>query len=290
MATNITFVWNGLDRHGRKGQGEIVATSQALAKAQLRKQGITAKSVKKKSKPLFSTMGKGIKAADIAIFSRQMATMMKAGVPLVQSFEIVQEGLENPAMSKLVGEIKSEVSSGGGLAPALAKHPKHFDELFCNLVASGENSGTLEVMLDRVATYKEKTEALKAKIRKAMTYPIAVVTVAIVVTGVLLVKVVPTFAETFKGFGADLPAFTLFVLGISEFVQQWWLFIAVALVWAIWGYFQAIVRSSNGTVFQVALNQRLEPKKLKPGTRVALNQDTLAVIEVLHEAWPCVDL
>ena len=255
MATNITFVWNGLDRHGRKGQGEIVATSQALAKAQLRKQGITAKSVKKKSKPLFSTMGKGIKAADIAIFSRQMATMMKAGVPLVQSFEIVQEGLENPAMSKLVGEIKSEVSSGGGLAPALAKHPKHFDELFCNLVASGENSGTLEVMLDRVATYKEKTEALKAKIRKAMTYPIAVVTVAIVVTGVLLVKVVPTFAETFKGFGADLPAFTLFVLGISEFVQQWWLFIAVALVLAIWGYFQAIVRSSNfrGRVDSIAL-------------------------------------
>jgi len=255
MATNITFVWNGLDRHGRKGQGEIVATSQALAKAQLRKQGITAKSVKKKSKPLFSTMGKGIKAADIAIFSRQMATMMKAGVPLVQSFEIVQEGLENPAMSKLVGEIKSEVSSGGGLAPALAKHPKHFDELFCSLVASGENSGTLEVMLDRVATYKEKTEALKAKIRKAMTYPIAVIIVAIVVTGVLLVKVVPTFAETFKGFGADLPAFTLFVLGISEFVQQWWLFIAVALVLAIWGYFQAIVRSSNfrGRVDSIAL-------------------------------------
>ena len=255
MATNITFVWNGLDRHGRKGQGEIVATSQALAKAQLRKQGITAKSVKKKSKPLFSTMGKGIKAGDIALFSRQMATMMKAGVPLVQSFEIVQEGLENPAMSKLVGEVKSEVSSGGGLAPALAKHPKHFDDLFCSLVASGENSGTLEVMLDRVATYKEKTEALKAKIRKAMTYPIAVIIVAIVVTGVLLVKVVPTFAETFKGFGADLPAFTLFVLGISEFVQQWWLFIAVALVLAIWGYFQAIVRSSNfrGRVDSIAL-------------------------------------
>ena len=255
MATNITFVWNGLDRHGRKGQGEIVSTSQALAKAQLRKQGITAKSVRKKAKPLFSSVGKGIKAADIAIFSRQMATMMKAGVPLVQSFEIVQEGLENAAMSKLVGEIKSEVSSGGGLAPALAKHPKHFDELFCSLVASGENSGTLEVMLDRVATYKEKTEALKAKIRKAMTYPIAVIIVAIVVTGILLVKVVPTFAETFKGFGADLPAFTLFVLGISEFVQQWWLFMAVAIVLAIWGYFQAIVRSSNfrGRVDSIAL-------------------------------------
>lgn len=190
-------------------------------------------------------MGKGIKPADISIFSRQMATMMKAGVPLVQSFEIVQEGLENPAMNKLVGQIKSEVSAGGGLALALAKHPKHFDDLFCSLVASGENSGTLEVMLDRVATYKEKTEALKAKIRKAMTYPIAVVTVAIIVTGILLVKVVPTFAQTFKGFGADLPGFTLFVLGISEFMQEWWLIVAGAITLAIWGYFQAIQRSAT---------------------------------------------
>lgn len=190
-------------------------------------------------------MGKGIKPADIAIFSRQMATMMKAGVPLVQSFEIVQEGLESPAMNKLVGQIKSEVSAGGGLALALAKHPKHFDDLFCSLVASGENSGTLEVMLDRVATYKEKTEALKAKIRKAMTYPIAVVTVAIIVTGILLVKVVPTFAQTFKGFGADLPGFTLFVLGISEFMQEWWLIVAGAITLAIWGYFQAIQRSAT---------------------------------------------
>ena len=245
MATNITFVWSGLNKNGQKRQGEIVATSQALAKAQLRKQGISANSVKKKPKPLFTSMGKGIKPADIAIFSRQMATMMKAGVPLVQSFEIVQEGLENPAMNKLVGQIKSEVSAGGGLALALAKHPKHFDDLFCSLVASGENSGTLEVMLDRVATYKEKTEALKAKIRKAMTYPIAVVTVAIIVTGILLVKVVPTFAETFKGFGADLPGFTLFVLAISEFMQEWWLIVAGAITLAIWGYFQATQRSST---------------------------------------------
>jgi type IV pilus assembly protein PilC len=148
-------------------------------------------------------------------------------------------------MNKLVGQLKSEVSSGGGLAAALAKHPKHFDDLFCSLVASGENSGTLEVMLDRVATYKEKTEALKAKIRKAMTYPIAVITVAVVVTGILLVKVVPTFAETFKGFGADLPGFTLFVLGISEFMQQWWLFVAVGAGAAAWGVSQAIARSSN---------------------------------------------
>ena len=245
MAANTTFIWSGLNKNGQKGQGEIVAASQALAKAQLRKQGITAKSVKKKPKPLFSTFAKGVKASDIAIFSRQMATMMKAGVPLVQSFEIVQEGLENPAMNKLIGQIKSEVSAGGGLASALAKHPKHFDELFCSLVASGENSGTLEVMLDRVATYKEKTEALKAKIRKAMTYPIAVITVAIVITGILLVKVVPTFAQTFQGFGADLPAFTLLVMSISEFMQEWWLAVVVAITLAVWVYFQATLRSSK---------------------------------------------
>ena len=245
MATSTTFVWSGIDKNGRQNQGEIVAASQALAKAQLRKQGIAAKTVKKKAKPLFSVGAKKIKAGDIALFTRQMATMMKAGVPLVQSFDIVQEGLENEKMRSLVGEIKNEVSAGGGLAAALSKHPQYFDDLFCSLVASGENSGTLEVMLDRVATYKEKTEALKAKIRKAMTYPIAVIVVAIVVTGILLVKVVPTFAETFQGFGADLPAFTLFVLGISEFMQEWWFFFLLIIFAAIWGYSQAMLRSKG---------------------------------------------
>ena len=245
MATNNTFVWTGLDKNGRKNQGEITAASQALAKAQLRKQGITAKTVKKKPQPLFAMGGKKVKPADIAVFTRQMATMMKAGVPLVQSFEIVQEGLENNAMKGLVGEVKNEVSAGGGLASALAKHPKHFDDLFCSLVGAGEESGTLEIMLDRVATYKEKTEALKAKIRKAMTYPIAVIVVAIVVTGILLVKVVPTFAETFQGFGADLPGFTLFVLGISEFVQDWWFIMVLAIFAALYAYSQAMLRSKK---------------------------------------------
>lgn len=245
MATSNTFVWSGLDKNGRKNQGEIVAATQALAKAQLRKQGIAAKSIKKKSKPLFSFSKKKIKAADVAIFTRQMATMMRAGVPLVQSFDIVQEGLDNESMRDLVSEIKNEVSAGGGLAPALAKHPKYFDDLFCSLVGSGEDSGTLDVMLDRVATYKEKTEALKAKIRKAMTYPIAVIVVAIVVTGILLVKVVPTFAETFQGFGADLPGFTLFVLSISEFVQEWWFIMLLAVFVAAWGYSQAMLRSKG---------------------------------------------
>ena len=245
MATNNTFVWTGLDKNGRKNQGEITAASQALAKAQLRKQGIAAKTVKKKPQPLFAMGGKKVKPADIAVFTRQMATMMKAGVPLVQSFEIVQEGLENNAMMGLVGEVKNEVSAGGGLASALAKHPKHFDDLFCSLVGAGEESGTLEIMLDRVATYKEKTEALKAKIRKAMTYPIAVIVVAIVVTGILLVKVVPTFAETFQGFGADLPGFTLFVLGISEFVQDWWFIMVLAIFAALYAYSQAMLRSKK---------------------------------------------
>lgn len=243
MATDSTYVWNGLDKNGRKSQGEIVATSVALAKAQLRKQGVVPKRVKKKPKPLFSLGSKSIKPADIAIFTRQMATMMKAGVPLVQSFDIVAEGLDNEKMRALVTAIKNEVAAGGGFAASLAKHPKYFDELFCSLVASGESSGTLEVMLDRIATYKEKTEALKAKIKKAMTYPIAVVIVAIIVTGILLVKVVPQFAETFQSFGADLPSFTLFVLGLSNFAQDWWFIFLIGFIAAGWGYTQALQRS-----------------------------------------------
>ena len=245
MAAQNTFVWTGLDKNGRKNQGEIVAASQALAKAQLRKQGISAKTVKRKAKPLFSVGSKKIKSSDIAIFTRQLATMMKAGVPLVQSFDIVAEGLENEGMRELVTGIKTDVAAGGGLAASLAKHPKYFDELFCSLVGSGENSGTLEVMLDRVATYKEKTEALRAKIKKAMTYPIAVIVVAIVVTGILLVKVVPTFAETFKGFGADLPGFTLFVLRISEFMQAYWFIFLLGVMIAGWCYSQAMLRSKK---------------------------------------------
>ena len=244
MATDSVFVWSGLDKNGRKNQGEIVAASSALAKAQLRKQGVKAKSVKKKAKPLFSR-AKRIKPSDVAIFTRQLATMMKAGVPLVQSFDIVAEGLENESMRKLVIEIKNDVAAGGGLAASLQKHPKYFDNLFCSLVGSGENSGTLETMLDRVASYKEKTEALKAKIKKAMTYPIAVIVVAVVVTGILLVKVVPTFAETFQGFGADLPAFTLFVLGISEFMQEWWFIFLIGIFVAGWLYSQAMLRSQK---------------------------------------------
>jgi len=244
-AENTVFFWSGTDRNGRKSKGEVLARSAAIARVQLRKQGVVAKSVKKKSKPLFTFGAKKIKAADIAIFTRQLATMMKAGVPLVQAFDIVAEGTDHEKMRELIMTVRTDVSSGTGLAGALEKHPAHFDELFCSLVASGENSGTLEVMLDRVATYKEKTEALKAKIKKALTYPIAVIVVAIVVTGILLVKVVPQFAETFQSFGSDLPGFTLFVLRISEWVQSWWLIMLLGFFAAGYLFSQAKRRSKR---------------------------------------------
>ncbi|MFL0810602.1 MAG: type II secretion system F family protein [Agarilytica sp.] len=230
-STSEVFVYKGVDKKGNKVEGEISSSSSALAKAQLIKQGVRATGVKKKAKPLFGGGGgKKITPMDIAVFTRQMATMMKAGVPLVQSFDIVADGSENANLQKLVRSIKEDVAAGGGFSNALLKHPKYFDELFCNLVDSGEQSGALETMLDRIAIYKEKTEQLKAKIKKAMTYPIAVVVVAIVVTGILLVKVVPQFAETFSSFGADLPAFTLFVLGLSDLAQEYWWIILGGLV------------------------------------------------------------
>ena len=225
----ITFIFKGIDRKGKRVQGELPGTTQALVKAQLLKQGVRVKSIRKKPKPLFG-FKQSIKPMDIAIFTRQMATMMKAGVPLVQSFDIVADGLSNPTMKTLVQQIRNDVASGSGFAPALRKHPRYFDSLFCNLVESGEQSGALETLLDRIATYKEKTEALKAKIKKALTYPIAVIVVAIVVTAILLIKVVPQFAETFGSFGADLPAFTLFVLGISDFVTEYWFIVLAGMI------------------------------------------------------------
>jgi type IV pilus assembly protein PilC len=244
-AENMLFVWSGIDRNGRKSKGELFATSAAIARVRLRKQGVVAKTLKKKSSPLFSMGAAPIKAADVAIFTRQLATMMKAGVPLVQAFDIVTEGTDHQKMRELIITIRTDVASGMGLADALAKHPKCFDDLFCSLVASGENSGTLEVMLDRVATYKEKTEALKAKIKKALTYPTAVIVVAVVVTGILLVKVVPQFAETFRGFGSDLPGFTLFVLRISEWVQNWWFGLLLGLLAAGYSFSTAKRRSKR---------------------------------------------
>lgn len=232
-STTSVYIWQGVDRKGNKTRGETQATNPAIVKVQLRKQGIVAQKVKRKPKPLLQTKKK-IKPADIAVFTRQMATMLKAGVPLVQSFDIVADGVDNPSMKELVNEIKNDVASGSNFASSLKKHPRHFDELYCSLIESGEESGMLETMLDRVATYKEKTEALKAKIRKAMTYPIAVIVVAIIVTAILLIKVVPQFASTFQSFGSDLPAFTRMVVGMSEWMQANW-FILLGIV-AVTGY------------------------------------------------------
>ncbi|WP_295467991.1 type II secretion system F family protein [uncultured Pseudomonas sp.] len=222
------FTWEGTDRKGTKVKGEMTGLNPALIKAQLRKQGINPTRVRKKSVSLFSK-GKKIKPLDIALFTRQLATMMSAGVPLLQAFDIIGEGFDNPNMRKLVDDIKQDVAAGNSLANSLRKQPQYFDDLYCNLVDAGEQSGALETLLDRVATYKEKTEALKKKIKKAMTYPAAVVVVAIVVSAILLIKVVPQFQSVFEGFGAQLPAFTLFVIGISEILQEWWLLVLGAL-------------------------------------------------------------
>jgi len=242
-AVTNTYVYKGVDKKGDKIQGEINSSSPALAKAQLLKQGISAKSLSKKTKPLFGSGGKAIKPADIAVFARQMATMMKAGVPLVQAFDIVADGLDNPNLRTLVLTIRDSVAAGGGFAMSLRSHPKYFDELFCNLVDAGEQAGALETMLDRIATYKEKTERLKAKIKKALSYPIAVVIVAMIVTAILLIKVVPQFAQTFSSFGANLPAFTLFVLHLSELAQEYWLLFLVGIIVAGFAFKQAVRRS-----------------------------------------------
>ncbi|MFO1368336.1 MAG: type II secretion system F family protein [Marinagarivorans sp.] len=233
-SSNTVFVYKGLDRKGKAVTGEIASANVTSAKAQLIKQGIRANSVKKRPKPRGG--GQSIKPLDIAFFTRQMATMMKAGVPLVQSFDIVADGVEKRSLADLIKSIRDEVASGTSFAKALEKHPKYFDDLFCSLVESGEQSGALETMLDRIATYKEKTEKLKAKIKKAMTYPTAVVVVAVIVTGLLLVKVVPQFAETFSSFGANLPAFTLFVLHLSHFAQDYWFVILIGIVGTVFGF------------------------------------------------------
>jgi len=244
-AVQSVYVWHGTDRNGKKATGEIPGSSQALVKAQLRKQGIVASRVKRKPKSLLKKRSARIKPMDVAVFTRQLATMMKAGIPLVQAFEIVGESLENASMRELVSKIRDDVAQGSNFADAIRKHPRYFDDLFCNLIESGEQSGALETMLDRLATYKEKSEALKSKIKKAMNYPIAVVVVAILVTGILLVKVVPQFAETFSSFGADLPAFTLFVLGLSDLaIAHWWKAL-ILLVILGFCYKEAMIRSKG---------------------------------------------
>jgi type IV pilus assembly protein PilC len=241
----ITFLWEGLDRKGSKVKGESQASSEILLKADLRRQGINPLKVKKKPRSLFGGSGKKITPKDIAIFARQLATMMTAGVPLVQSFEIIGRGHENPNMQELVLSIKSDVEGGTSLADALEKKPKYFDALFCSLVGAGEQSGALESLLDKVATYKEKTEELKAKVKKALFYPTAVLVVAFIVMTILLIFVVPQFESIFKGFGADLPAFTKMVINLSNFFQQFWWLIFFAIGAAIFGFKYAKQRSAK---------------------------------------------
>jgi type IV pilus assembly protein PilC len=239
---NDIFAWEGTDKKGKKVKGESNASNPAMVKAELRRQGIKPVKVRKKS-ALFSSVKKKIIPKDIAIFTRQLSTMMGAGVPLVQSFEIIGRGHENPSMQELIMTIKADVESGGTLADSLRKHPLYFDELVCNLVAAGEQAGILEGLLDKIATYKEKTEAMKAKIKKALTYPAAVVVVAFIVTAILLIFVVPTFEDLFNDFGAELPAFTQMVIGLSEWMQAYWWAVIVGVSGAIYGLSQAKRRS-----------------------------------------------
>ncbi len=245
-----TFQYTGVNKQGQKIKGKMISDDVATVKATLRKQGINPQKVQAELFSFGAAGKKPIKPVDIAIFLRQMATMMKAGVPLVQSLDIVGKGHENPNMQDLLMNIKGDIESGSPIADALRKQPKYFDELVCDLIHAGEQSGTLEQMLDRIATYKEKTEALKSKIKKAMMYPTAVIIVAIAVTAILLIYVVPMFSSLFKGAGADLPAFTQMVVNMSESLQENWFIYLVILVAIIFGFLQLNEKSAKFRAFK----------------------------------------
>jgi type IV pilus assembly protein PilC len=227
-----TFSWEGTDKKGNKMKGEMNAGSIAIVNALLRRQGINPTKVRKAPKPLF-TVKKKIKPKDIAIFTRQLATMLAAGIPIAQSFEIVGKGHENPSVRELISAVKNDIESGTNLTQALSKHPLQFSALYCNLVAAGEAAGILDSILNELATYQEKIENIKGKIKSALTYPSAVMVVAFIITTILLVYVIPQFESLFTGFGADLPALTQFVVDLSKFFQKWWFIVTVALVGAI---------------------------------------------------------
>ena len=222
---DMPFSWEGRDRKGQKVKGRTVAQNEQAVRGELRRQGIAATRIKKQSTA--SRAGGKVNAGDIAIFSRQLATMLGAGIPLVQAFEIIGAGHDKPSMQKLLLDIKADIEGGTSLHEALAKHPLHFDDLYVNLTEAGEQAGALESLLDKIATYKEKTEAIKKKVKKALFYPSAVLAVALIVTTILLIFVIPQFESLFKGFGADLPAFTQMVINLSRFVQSNGIYIAV---------------------------------------------------------------
>ena len=237
------FSWEGLDKRGQIVKGETAGPSIAIVKAMLRRQGVNPTKVRKKSKPLFSGGSHRIKAKDISVFSRQLSTMMNSGVPLVQAFDIIGKGNANKGMQVLMASIKTDIESGSNLSDALRKHPQQFDDMFCNLVSAGEHAGILDNILDKIATYKEKTEAIKGKVKKAMFYPIAVIVVAIIITIILMVAVIPQFAEMFAGFGAELPAITKIVISLSKFFQAWWVVIVLGMVGSVYGLLQLKKRS-----------------------------------------------
>jgi type IV pilus assembly protein PilC len=241
----FTFAWQGRDKSGNISKGKIDAADLASAKALLRRQGINPHKMKREGSNLFSSRNAAIKAVDIAYFIRQLATMMKAGVPLLQALDLVGNGSEKVKLKKLVYEIRGDVNGGLEFAVALSRHPDYFDDLVCSLVHAGEQSGALETMLDRIATYKEKTESLKKKIKKAMTYPLAVIAVGVIVSAILLVKVVPQFEQVFSSFGADLPAFTRMIINLSEWMQKWWFVCLLVFVGVIFGFTKLRAKSET---------------------------------------------
>lgn len=268
--TLTLFTWEGTDKNGSRTKGEVTSRTETTAKAELRRQGIKPIKVKKKPKPLFGKSTKKITTKDIAVFSRQLATMLAAGVPLVQAFDIVGKGHENPSMQDLILGIKAHIEGGNTLAESLGKHPLYFDELFCNLVNAGEQAGVLETLLHKIADYKEKTETLKAKIKKALTYPIAVMVIAFIVTAILLIFVVPTFEELFQGFGADLPVFTQMVIELSRFMQAWWWAVFGGIGLAVFGVSQLKKRS-------LTFNHALDKAVLKiPAIGTILHKASIA--------------
>jgi type IV pilus assembly protein PilC len=231
---DVPFAWEGRDKRGQRVKGKSLAPDETTLRSELRRQGIAPSRIRKQSQALRS--GGKVKPEDIAVFSRQLATMLAAGIPLVQAFEIVGNGNDKPAMQKLVLDIKADVEGGTSLHEALGKHPLYFDDLYVNLVEAGEQAGALESLLDKVATYKEKTEALKKKVKKALFYPAAVLVVAVVVTIILLIFVIPQFESLFKGFGADLPAFTQLVINMSKFVQSEGIFLGAVIGGGVYAF------------------------------------------------------
>lgn len=241
-AKQLTYVWEGKDKKGKVVKGEMRANGDSFVKATLRRQGINVTKVKKQSS--MAKKGK-VTDKDVTLFTRQLATMMKSGVPLLQAFDIVGKGHNNPAVAKLLGDIKADVETGSSLSAAFRKYPLYFDNLFCNLVGAGEQAGILDSLLDRLATYKEKILAIKSKIKSALIYPISIIVVAFVITAVIMIFVVPAFKDLFSGFGADLPTPTLIVMGISEVFVKWWWAIFGSIGGGLWFFFYTWKRSES---------------------------------------------